>query len=97
MNLQQLLDLTDQKTKKELFKSYTVDINTFKSKYIYLSEVDLEHDLAEAISGNPDQIKWMQEKKWQNMFEFIKFCETNTLTHKIYEHPLFECLKEVCR
>lgn len=81
-----------------------------QSKNIYLSKVDLENDLAEAIdddrikellhktnsSSKKSGVKWLQEAKWHNM---IKLSVNLTLEDikKIKEHRNFLVIKDILK
>ncbi|MWC26696.1 ATP-dependent nuclease [Paenibacillus sp. MMS18-CY102] len=86
--------------KKELYQQYETQICLLKNNNIFLSEIDLEHDLFEAIGetmitllgSNP--IKYLQEHKLLNMIEL-----TNQLTKEdcisIFDHNLFKVLRKL--
>lgn len=71
--------------KRRLFKVYEALIKEFKDDRIYLSEIDLEYDLYEAIPGKLEEItgrkkpvEWLQKKKLHNMIEFIEKLDVPT-------------------
>ena len=86
--------------KLELYKSFKDNIQQFKENNIYLSKIDLEHDLYEVIGGRMEDIlgsnpiDYLQDHKLLNMIEL-----TSELTKKdcikIINHPLFESLKKL--
>ncbi|WP_259424804.1 ATP-dependent nuclease [Bacillus velezensis] len=83
--------------KLELFESYKDVIEQLKVNNIYLSKIDLEHDLYEVIGERmedilgSDPINYLQDHKLLNMIELA-----NELTKedciKIINHPLFAAL-----
>ncbi|OME75932.1 ATP-dependent endonuclease [Paenibacillus sp. FSL A5-0031] len=86
--------------KVALYKQYSDKITLLLKKNIYLSKLDLEHDLFDAIGKRmkellgPDPIKYLQDHKLLNMIEL-----TNELTKddcvKIIKHPLFKALRKL--
>ncbi|OWR29567.1 ATP-dependent endonuclease [Saccharibacillus sp. O23] len=86
--------------KKDIFQQYENQIRLLKEKNIYLSKIDLEHDLYEAIGptmqnalgSNP--IKYLQDHKLINMIEFTKYL-SQTDCSTIINHPLFEALRKL--
>ncbi|MDP8034477.1 AAA family ATPase [Pasteurella atlantica] len=80
---------SDEKEPEELRhyirKCYSNEIKILKNKGIYLSEVDLENDLADSLelSNKNKFIEWLQEKKWQNMWSFINL-NHNEIKEEIY-------------
>lgn len=93
-------DIKNQKIK--LFDDMRDLISTFENNKIFISRIDLEHDLAEVIEdkligvfgGNTDSaISKLQSSKLYNMVDLI-----DELTHddyiKIYNSIYFKCLKE---
>lgn len=86
--------------KKEKYENENELLKEFEDNNIYLSEVDLEHDLYEAISekledvfGNKP-IEKLQNQKLINMIKLI-----NELTEedcrKIYEHDNFKSIRKL--
>ncbi|WP_042348177.1 ATP-dependent nuclease [Bacillus massiliigorillae] len=83
--------------KKNIFAKYNNDIEELKKNNIFLSEIDLEHDLYECIGDRmtailgENPIKYLQSHKLINMIEL-----TNSLCKddckKILEHKHFEAL-----
>lgn len=89
------------KTKKlELFKQYKSEIQLMKDNGIYLSKIDLEHDLYEAIGGTmetalgSDPIKYLQDHKLINMIELTNHLSKDDCIN-IIKHPLFEALRKL--
>jgi len=88
--------------KIELFNQYSTKIKVLKENQIYLSKLDLEHDLFEVIGERMKQllgsnpVKYLQDHKLINMIEL-----TNDLTKddclKIITHPLFESLRKLVK
>ncbi|MED0998342.1 AAA family ATPase [Bacillus mobilis] len=86
--------------KLELYESFKDSIDQFKEKSIYLSKIDLEHDLYEVIGDRMEDIlgsnpiDYLQDHKLLNMIEL-----TNELTKEdcinIINHPLFESLRKL--
>ncbi|MCU4885127.1 AAA family ATPase [Bacillus cereus] len=86
--------------KLELYKSFQDNIQQFKENNIYLSKIDLEHDLYEVIGDRMEDIlgsnpiDYLQDHKLLNMIEL-----TSELTKKdcikIINHPLFESLRKL--
>ncbi|NKC59078.1 AAA family ATPase [Vagococcus fluvialis] len=87
--------------KVNLFTKKKSLVSKFKENNIFLSKIDLEGDLFEAIPkilesefGTKDPVGKLQDKKMLNMIQL-----TNTLTKKdcktIYDHPNFECLQKL--
>ncbi|WP_432481297.1 ATP-dependent nuclease [Moraxella sp. ZY200743] len=61
---------------------------------IYLSKIDLEHDLATCLDKDDKFVKDLQESKWINMWEFTKNA-THAEAKKIFYHENFKCLKDL--
>lgn len=89
-----------EEKKLEIFKQYETDIDILNNNNIFLSKIDLEHDLFEAIGnrmnevlGN-DPIKYLQEHKLLNMIEL-----TSQLTEddcsRILRHEQFQALRKL--
>ncbi len=90
-----------------LNKHFRKIISFFKTKKIFLAEIDLENDLINALSSNSspncnfegvaienlDLKRNLQEKKWHNMFIFLK--ENEDKYDLIYNDQRFDFLKEV--
>lgn len=86
--------------KLELYEDFKERIKQFKMSNIYLSKIDLEHDLYEVIGDRmedilgSDPINYLQDHKLLNMIELA-----NELTKedcvKIINHPLFEALRKL--
>lgn len=89
-----------KKEKKEMYEGFPEDIIAFNEHKIFLSKIDLEHDLYEAIGERMNEIlgenpiKYLQDHKLLNMIEL-----TNELDDydcfSIIKSPLFQCLREL--
>lgn len=102
--LVQLVSTKERLVKEEKRKIYVNEketINALREKEIYLSEIDLEHDLFEVLGkrleeilDNSNPIKYLQNAKMLNMLEL-----TNGLNEKdcrlIINHNLFKALKRL--
>ncbi len=100
-----------QEFREYIMKDCSSEIDSFKELGIFLSELDLENDLATCleIENSDDFVKWLQEKKWQNMWYFVSYNENEMpleilfeldmikteIAQKIYNNNLFVCLKEL--
>ena len=83
--------------KTQIYQANHAFIEKIGACNIYLSEIDLEHDLASTL--NKDQ-KWtdnLQKKKWHNMYELITQDEFSSEVDKIFASPQFKCLAEIIR
>lgn len=77
-------------------------IQQLRNKNIYLSKVDLENDLNEAIpetlelwrNPNHDAVPYLQKQKLMRMIKLCDFLKEEDC-QKIYNHSLFECLKKL--
>ena len=77
-------------------------IQQLRNKNIYLSKVDLENDLNEAIpetlelwrNTNHDAVPYLQKQKLMRMIELCDFLKEEDC-QQIYNHSLFECLKKL--
>lgn len=86
--------------KLELFQQYKTQIELLRDSDIYLSKIDLEHDLYDAIGGTmetvlgSEPIKYLQDHKLINMIEL-----TNQLSKEdclnVIRHPLFKALRKL--
>lgn len=87
--------------KKKLYEKYEAHIQTLKGNNIFISKVDLENDLFEAIPerlnevfGSDNPINKMQDQKLLNMLKLV-----NNLTDEdcsiIFNHEKFEALKRL--
>ncbi|MNW44428.1 recombination protein F [compost metagenome] len=93
--------------KKECFDKVPVIIDYLKKKNIFLSRVDLENDLYEAISSEMDAladengsskngVDFLQSAKLYNMVSLCKNMKPESI-NKIYEHDRFECIRELVK
>ncbi|NSL51884.1 ATP-dependent nuclease [Calidifontibacillus erzurumensis] len=87
--------------KRELFRKYKDLILELKRHHIYLSEVDLENDLYDAVGSQmeeiletKDPVTYLQNKKLFNMVELIEGL-TKEDCEDIISHENFRCLKEL--
>lgn len=87
--------------KREIFKDYKELIIELRTQNIYLSEVDLENDLYEALGdrmeeifNTKDPVTYLQSKKLFNMVELIESL-TKDDCEVIFNHENFKCLKEL--
>ena len=89
------------KIKREIYEESSTLISLFKQNNIYLSEVDLEHDLYNVIGSRmeeilavPNVVYYLQDKKLFNMVELVESL-TKEDCEAIYNHEHFVCLKEL--
>lgn len=93
--------------KMKCFDKIPNSIDYLKKNNIFLSRVDLENDLYEAISSEMDAlandngsskggVDFLQSAKLYNMVSLCKDMKTETI-HKIFEHDRFECLRELVK
>lgn len=86
--------------KKEIFKREEDVILYLKSNNIFISRIDLEHDLYEAIPEKMDDffendpVGKLQNKKLLNMLKFVETFSKEDC-EKIYNHKHFEVLKKL--
>jgi putative ATP-dependent endonuclease of OLD family len=94
----QPVDNGTNEQKKSLYHQYKGLVDEFKQHGIYLSQIDLEHDLAEVFSFTEDWVTKLQKKKWHHMYDWI-FESKDGLTeyqmNQMVEHELFACLKDI--
>lgn len=87
--------------KKELYiMEYTL-VSQLNSKRLYISEIDLENDLAKVLSESErngmnvsDFVNWLQSSKQYNMLEYIDRDLTQEIAHKIVKSEYFKVLAE---
>ncbi|MBY0346124.1 MAG: AAA family ATPase [Neisseriaceae bacterium] len=94
----QPVDKGTNEQKKSLYQQYKGLIDEFKQHGIYLSQIDLEHDLAEVFGFDEDWVKNLQKKKWHHMYDWIfesKDGLTEDQMNQMVEHELFACLKDI--
>ncbi|MFJ7935548.1 ATP-dependent nuclease [Sporosarcina sp. NPDC096371] len=91
--------------KEFVFSKIPKTIERLKENNIYLSRVDLENDLYEAIPKVMDKLSsdnnskksgvdYLQTKKLVNMIE-LSIGMNKSVVDKIYNHERFECLKKL--
>lgn len=86
--------------KKELYTMDTL-VSQLNSKRLYISEIDLENDLAKVLSESErngmnvsDFVNWLQSSKQYNMLEYIDRDLTQEIAHKIVKSEYFKVLAE---
>lgn len=87
--------------KEELYiMEYTL-VSQLNSKRLYISEIDLENDLAKVLSESErngmnvsDFVNWLQSSKQYNMLEYIDRDLTQEIAHKIVKSEYFKVLAE---
>lgn len=87
--------LSHQEFRGFIINNYSENINIFKNNGIYLSNIDLEHDLSVCLNKDGESfVENLQKSKWVHMCDLI-----NELTiedaEKIYNHSYFKCLKDL--
>ncbi|NIK11756.1 ATP-dependent nuclease [Alkalibacillus almallahensis] len=82
--------------KRRLLEKHEHEVSRFKENMIYLSKIDLEHDINNVIGEhfNYDIIKYLQDSKLYNMAEFINELDQE-LCNVIFYSDEFECLREM--
>ncbi|KZE36450.1 ATP-dependent endonuclease [Bhargavaea cecembensis] len=87
--------------KRRLFQKLKTSKRIINSNNIYISTIDLEHDLhaalgarLEELTGNSNPIKYLQSAKLINMAELAKELTYEDCKH-LYDHPKFAVLKEL--
>lgn len=86
-------------------KIYAEDFEKLRKKSIYISRIDLEHDLYEVIPGVMDKlakdynssknsVEYLQSAKLINMIELCKLLNKRNC-NSIYNNVQFSCLKEL--
>lgn len=90
-----------KREKYNIYQRETELINELNSKNIYLSKIDLEHDLYEVIGdtmeeilSNSNPIDYLQAAKMINMIELTKGL-TKADCEEIINHELFKALKRL--
>lgn len=84
--------------KKQIYCTFSGDVNYLSSQNVFLSEIDLENDLfniipqeLKDITGKENPINWLQSRKLYNMVDFIEHMN-EPLAEKIIQG--IEVLKE---
>lgn len=87
--------------KKELYIMECTLVSQLNSKRLYISEIDLENDLAKVLSESErngmnvsDFVNWLQSSKQYNMLEYIDRDLTQEIAHKIVKSEYFKVLAE---
>lgn len=90
-----------QAKKKELYSNETALISQLNLSRIFISEIDLENDLANVLSesdrGGMNEeafVNWLQNSKQYNMLEYINGCLTQSIACKIVTSENFKVLSE---
>ena len=94
--------LKQNEEKKKITKNYKSEIDLLKDKGVYLSDIDLEHDLNDVIGerlkeilDTLDPVNYLQNKKLYNMVELVERMNEKD-SEDIYKHSLFSCLRKMC-
>ncbi|MGL5902055.1 MAG: hypothetical protein ACRCZO_05155, partial [Cetobacterium sp.] len=89
---------------ESLYSKYN---SILKTKQIYLSKIDLEHDLMMVLKNYENDLKnkldisdisivdFLQKAKVKNMLKFLKIIELDHC-NDIYMSDEFECLRKLC-
>lgn len=88
-------------------KDYDDKVELLQRHHIYLSRIDLENDLYEAIKSKMDSfvktkntsknaVDYLQDKKMIHMIELCSEIKSTVILNKIYNHERFKCVKELC-
>ena len=87
--------------KEELYSTNRSLVSQLNAEGIFISEVDLENDLAQVLSDSErsemsefDFVNWLQSSKQYNMLEYIDNYLTNEIAHKIVKSDYFKVLSE---
>lgn len=99
----QPIEANSPSAKRELYNRSLSILDSIRDKYnIFLSKVDLENDLDEAMHDRlvelldcSDPVRYLQSSKYYNMIELVKKLTLDDCL-QIYSHYNFACLKAVC-
>ncbi|MBT0907907.1 AAA family ATPase [Streptococcus parasanguinis] len=87
--------------KEELYSTNSGLVSQLNAKGIFISEIDLENDLAQVLSDSErnemselDFVNWLQSSKQYNMLEYINNNLTQEIALKIVESGYFKVLAE---
>ena len=87
--------------KEELYSTNRSLVSQLNAEGIFISEVDLENDLAQVLSDSErsgmsefDFVNWLQSSKQYNMLEYIDNYLTKEIALKIVESGNFKVLAE---
>ncbi|WP_318509111.1 ATP-dependent nuclease [Bacillus sp. T3] len=95
-----LKEILVKSKKLQIFGEFESEIKTLMENKIFLSKIDLEHDLFEAIGERmveilgDSPIDYLQNSKLLNMIELTKEL-TKEDCNNIFNHELFKALKEL--
>lgn len=90
------------KLKSRIYKYFEEEVNEWKEQDIYLSKIELEEDLVDALSKNTIElteeksenlVTFLQKAKKKNMNTFVNEHLNVEDAQSIYEHEHFKCLK----
>ena len=87
--------------KEELYSTNHSLVSQLNAEGIFISEVDLENDLAQVLSDSErsemsefDFVNWLQSSKQYNMLEYIDNYLSLDIAHKIVKSDYFKVLSE---
>lgn len=94
--------LEQSEIKNQIYLNNLDNIKTITKEFkIYISKIDLENDLNEAIGEEMKQyldvdnaVDYLQKNKMKNMAELVPYLEKNDI-EKVLNHSNFSCLKEM--
>lgn len=95
-----------KKIQEAVYNGHLAEIQKLEDESIYLSKIDLENDLYEAIPGNMDKfvktrntlknaVDYLQEQKMIHMIEFCRQLNSMITINKIINNDRFKCIKEL--
>ena len=95
-----------KKIQEDVYNGHLAEIQKLEDESIYLSKIDLENDLYEAIPGNMDKfvktrntlknaVDYLQEQKMIHMIEFCRQLNSMITINKIINNDRFKCIKEL--
>lgn len=84
----------DDSTKHDLYNANLNNgfVTQLEKHNIFLSEIDLEHDLAAVLKKGPAWTDKLQKAKWHNMYEEITSGTFQQAVETIFNAPQFKCL-----
>lgn len=90
--------LNYEQFRNHIITNKTNEIQIFRNNSIYISQKDLENDLAEALEFEDEDkeefVSRLQKAKWHNLWLLIKELKQQD-AEKIYNHIHFKCLQDV--